>query len=71
MCGPYGQCDANLQRTSAWPTYDGGTKNTTEYIENVHEACGDNTSGGQAGAYAWLFDDGDQVLGLANALFTC
>jgi hypothetical protein len=71
MCDPYGQCDANLQRTSAWPTYDGGTKNTTEYIENVHEACGDNAGGSQAGAYAWSFDDGDQVIGLANALFTC
>lgn len=71
MCDPYGQCDASLGRTAAWPTYDGGTKKTTEYIENVHTACGDNTGGGQAGAYAWSFDDGNQVLGLANALFTC
>jgi hypothetical protein len=70
MCDPYGQCDSVMGRTAAWPTdNDGGSP--TEYIENVHEACGDNTSGGQAGAYAWSFDDGDQVLGLANALFTC
>ena len=71
MCDPYGQCDTNLGRTAAWPTYDSGTKNTTEYIENIHAACGDNTGGNQAGAYAWSFDDGNQVIGLANALFTC
>lgn len=70
MCDPYGQCDTAMGRTAAWPTdNDGG--NTTDYIENIHAACGDNTGGGKAGAYAWSFDDGDQVLGLANALFTC
>lgn len=73
MCDPYGQCDTNLSRTAAWPTYveDTVTKKTTAYIENVHTACGDNTGGQQAGAYAWSFDDGNQVEGLANALFTC
>ncbi len=73
MCDPYGQCDTPLGRTAAWPTYVEGseTKTTTKYIENVHEACGDNTGGNQAGAYAWSFDDGNQVLGLANALFSC
>ena len=73
MCDPYGQCDANLNRTAAWPTYveDSVTKKTTAYIENIHTTCGDNTGNKQAGAYAWSFDDGNQVIGLANALFTC
>ena len=73
MCDPYGQCDEALKRTAVWPEFnDNGTMTpSTKYIENVHEACGDNKAGGQAGTYAWSYDDGDQVLGLANALFRC
>ena len=73
MCDPYGQCDEALKRTAVWPKFnDNGTMTpSTKYIDNVHEACGDNKTGGQAGSYAWSYDDGDQVLGLANALFRC
>lgn len=72
MCDPYGQCDQALGRTAAWPDFnDNGMMNpATVYIDNIHTACGDNSSG-SLGAYAWSFDDGNQVLGLSDALKSC
>lgn len=72
MCDPYGQCDKALKRTAKWPEFkDGSTmKSSTLYIENIHGTCGDN-NGSSDGVYAWSYDDGDQVLGLSNALKSC
>ena len=76
FCDPYGECDKELSRTAVWPSFtDPRTmtqKSSTIYIENIQQACGNNTNGG--GIYAWAFDDTSHPpgpSGLSGGLYTC